>query len=100
MLHKEYIGLIVVSIDIFSIFIILHFFRKLKSFNDEFQEKFNMRRVEMKSFGIKIDNLILDKYTQDSRVIKMKIWLYFNEIINDLKMKFENDRKMNKLDIE
>jgi hypothetical protein len=30
----------------------------------------------------------------------MKIWLYFNEIINDLKMKFENDRKMNKLDIE
>ena len=54
-----------------------------------------MRRVEMKSFGIKIDNLILDKYTQDSRVIKMKIWLYFNDIINDLKIKFENDRNIN-----
>jgi len=37
----------------------------------------------MKDFGIKIDGMRIDKYTQDWRVQKMKIWTHFSEILED-----------------
>ena len=33
----------------------------------------------MKDFSVKIDNLILDRYTQDSRVLKIKLWIHFTD---------------------
>ena len=37
----------------------------------------------MKDFGVKIDDLKLDRFTQDSRLIKFKIWLYFTKIFQN-----------------
>ena len=37
----------------------------------------------MKDFGIKIDDVKLDRFTQDSRLIKMKIWLHFTKLFQD-----------------
>lgn len=37
----------------------------------------------MKDFGIKIDDLKLDRYTQDSRLIKVKIWLHFTKLFQN-----------------
>ena len=39
----------------------------------------------MKDFGVKINNVKLDKYTIDSRVVKMKIWLHFRDILESEK---------------
>lgn len=35
--------------------------------------------IKMSKFTVQINNLKLDKSTQDTRVIKMKIWLHFDE---------------------
>jgi hypothetical protein len=35
----------------------------------------------MSSFSVQIDNVILDKSMQDMRMLKMKIWLHFQKIL-------------------
>lgn len=35
----------------------------------------------MKDFGVRIKDVRLDKFTFDSRVVKIKVWLYFREIL-------------------
>jgi len=35
----------------------------------------------MKDFGVKLNDVKIDKYTQDHRVQKMKIWTHFTEIL-------------------
>lgn len=37
----------------------------------------------MKDFGVKLNNVRLDKFTTDSRIVKIKIWLYFKELLKD-----------------
>jgi hypothetical protein len=39
----------------------------------------------MKDFGVKINNVKLDKHTTDSRVVKMKIWLHFKNFLESEK---------------
>ena len=80
-IHKELIGVIVVSADFFCLVIIIYFFTKLESLNAEFIENVDDLRVSMKDFGIILENVILDKYTYDSRVIKMKVWLHFKQLL-------------------
>lgn len=41
----------------------------------------------MTSFTIQIDNIILDKTMQDMRMLKMKIWLHFQKILDEKKEK-------------
>ena len=50
-------------------------------------------KVQMKDFGVKIDDLKLDRFTQDSRLIKFKIWLYFTKIFQnqDIMREFEDE---------
>ena len=81
MIHKEYIGIIIVSLDISSILLMIFFFYKIRELNLEYLDTMDDLRVQMKDFGVKIDNVKLDRYTQDSRLIKMKIWLHFYEIL-------------------
>lgn len=47
----------------------------------------------MKDFGVKIDDLKLDRFTQDSRLIKFKIWLYFTKIFqnHDIMHEYEDE---------
>lgn len=46
----------------------------------------------MKDFGIKLNKVKLDRYTFDSRVVKMKVWHHFNNLLKDDRDKF-NDMK-------
>jgi len=59
----------------------IYFFSKINTLNNEFLSNIDDLRVQMKDFGVKINNVKLDKYTQDSRIVKVKIWLYFKEIL-------------------
>mgnify|MGYP006099434539 CR=1 FL=1 len=42
-------------------------------------------RVQMKDFGVQLNNVKLDRYTQDARLQKMKIWLYMAKILEPYK---------------
>jgi hypothetical protein len=61
--HKLDVGLVIVAFDILSFFIIMYFLNLMKNYNDEYIEKVSMQVVSMKDFGIKIDKLLLDKYS-------------------------------------
>jgi hypothetical protein len=82
-IHKEKIGIIIVALDFTSILIMIFFFGKIKQLNSEFLEKIDDLRVQMKDFGVKLNNVRLDKFTSDSRIVKLKIWLYFKELLKD-----------------
>ena len=84
-MHKEKIGTMIVIIDFASILLMMYFFSSINSLNNEFLEKIDDLRVQMKDFGVKINNVKLDKYTIDSRVVKMKIWLHFRDILESKK---------------
>jgi hypothetical protein len=75
--HKEIVGVIAVTADFVCMLIVIYFFTKLESLNNEFLDNADDLRVQMKDFGVIIENVILDKYTYDSRIIKMKVWLHF-----------------------
>ena len=94
--HKEIAGVIIVSFDIISILIMAVFFYKLKSINMEYLNIMDDMTVQMKDFTIKINDVELDKYTQDSRSLKMKLWLHFTEI---LKAKRTIDNNLELLDV-
>jgi hypothetical protein len=52
MMHKEKVGILVVSLDIMSVMIMAFVFSKLKNINDEFKDKMDNLRVQMKDFAI------------------------------------------------
>lgn len=86
----------IVSLDIASILVMTFFFYKLKEINNEFLDIMDDMTVQMKDFSIKIDNVILDRYTQDSRVLRLKLWFHMFDI---LKSKKTVDNSMEVVDI-
>ena len=52
--------------------------------------------VQVSDFGIMIKDLKLDKYTQDMRILKMKLWLYIEDL---MKSKKKNDNHLHIVDI-
>ena len=56
--------------------------------NIEFLRIVDDLKIQTKDFGVTLENVVLDKYTYDSRIVKMKIWLHFNEILKKKKDKF------------
>jgi hypothetical protein len=84
------VGVIIVCVDFFSILVMMFFFAKINSINNEFLEDMDDLRVTMKDFGVKIDNVKLDRYSQDSRIVKIKVWLHFKEILEQYKDKFND----------
>ena len=97
--HKEEIGTIVIIVDALSAIIMLYFFGVLKVINPEYLDIIDNLQVQMTAFGCKIDNVILDKYTQDSRLIKMKIWLHFTNILAMDEVKQEKADEFNDLEV-
>ena len=57
------------------------FFSKLEDINNEIITIMDAMSVHMKEFAVKIDDVILDKYTQDSRILKLKLWDHFKQKI-------------------
>lgn len=78
------------AVDFTSILIMIYFFSKINVLNNEFLSSIDDLRVQMKDFGVKINNVKLDKYTLDSRIVKIKIWLYFKEILEFNKDKYND----------
>jgi len=72
------------------------FFSKLKNLNYEFLDIIDSMRVQMSDFSLRIEDVVVDKYTQDSRVLKMKLWQHFTDILRPHRT-FDN--KMEVLDI-
>ena len=60
-----------------------YFFSSIRRLNLEILEAMDDLQVQMKDFGIKIDDVKLDRFTQDSRLIKMKIWLHFTRLFKN-----------------
>jgi hypothetical protein len=62
-IHKEKIGIIVVVLDMISVAFMAFIFQKLLEINEEYLDIMDDARVQMKDFGVKINNVKLDKYT-------------------------------------
>ena len=62
-LHKEWIGIIILVCDILSIMMMYYFFSSIRKLNLEVLEAMDDLLVQMKDFGIKIDDVKLDRYT-------------------------------------
>ena len=89
-LHKEVIGVFIVCLDFSSILVMMFFFSKINTLNNEFLQSMDDLRVQMKDFGIKLDNVKLDRYSQDSRIVKIKVWLHFKDILEKFKDQFND----------
>ena len=55
-LHKQTVGIIIVSVDMLSIIIMALFFNKLQDLNAEYLDIVDGMNVQMKDFAVKIDN--------------------------------------------
>ena len=44
----------------------------------------------MQDFAIQCNDVLVDKQTQDSRLVKMKVWLHFNKIIEEANKSNDN----------
>ena len=80
-MHKENLGIFIVCMDIISVVIMAMFFSKIIHLNQEYLSIVDAMRVQMKDFAVRIDDIETDKYTQDNRVFKIKLWNHFNEIL-------------------
>ena len=57
--------------------VIAYFFQKIETLNNEYKNIMDNLTVQMKDFGILIQDLKLDRHTQHPHVIKLKVWLHF-----------------------
>ena len=79
--HKWHLGTFAVVLDILSVLVVYYVFNKLKEINLEYQEIMDNNIIKMSKFAIRINDLLLDKTTQDARILKMKVWLHFSKIL-------------------
>ena len=96
-LHIHNLGTIAVITDILSILLSYYIFNKLKLINKEYQEIMDNNIIKMSKFAIRINNIKLDKTTQDARILKMKLWLHFTKILKRFQTE---DNKMEVADVQ
>lgn len=65
-------------------------FKRIQTINALYIEKIDANQITMKDFSIQVNNTILDKYTQDIRLVKMKIWLHFTRRFREFQIR-DND---------
>ena len=80
-IDKDKLLICAVVFDGLSLFIMIFFFRRLEMINSEFLETFDNYQIDMKDFSIQCNDVLMDQATQASRLVKMKVWLYFTEKI-------------------
>lgn len=88
--HKEELGIIVIISDIFSVVILYYIFGKLKVINQEYLQILDNNVIRMQDFSVQIRNIKLDNTTQDIRILKLKVWIHFAELLKNLNAKSEN----------
>lgn len=99
MFHKESIGCLVVSIDMLSILIMAMFFSKLNDLNEEYIDILDGMTVQMKDFAVRINSITLDRYTNDPRILKIKLWDHFNEKVLKKDRSLENYQELLEINI-
>mmetsp|Transcript_4428 Transcript_4428/g.6510 ORF Transcript_4428/g.6510 Transcript_4428/m.6510 type:complete len:142 (+) Transcript_4428:4089-4514(+) len=82
-MHKHTMGIVVASLDIVSIFVMAFFFSKLQAINQEYLDIIDDMSVQMSDFALQINDVIVDRHTQDSRVLKMKLWLHLTDLLRE-----------------
>ena len=63
---------------------ILRMVQKIIECNQDKIKEINQNTVELKDFTVVLHGVPIDKYSQDTRVLKMKIWLQLHNLIKDL----------------
>jgi hypothetical protein len=81
-IRKESVLVIAVVLDMVCTLIMLRFLWKLEKFFNNFLKVHADHHLAMKDFAISCDNCMIDKTTQDTRLVKMKIWLHFTKILS------------------
>jgi hypothetical protein len=72
--------LTVVSIfDLVCATILICSIMSLKAMSDDRLEEIASSLVEVRDFVIQLNQVKVDKYSQDERILQMKLWLYINE---------------------
>lgn len=61
--------------------------------NDDFTEIMSTHVIKKSSFVTTVKHLKLDKHTQDLRILRMKLWLHFNRILQEQKPIIEDHIK-------
>ena len=92
-LHKESIGILAVLIDAIGIMVMIYMVHKLEDINKDYIDIVDQNQITMKDFSVMCRNVNLDKYTQDPILIKMKVWLHFNQLMQEYKLE-GNDQEI------
>ena len=80
-LSKESVSLYIVIINGLTMLIITYFFQKIETLNSEYLKIMDNITVQMRDFGVWMQEVKLDRHTQDPRVIKLKVWMFFMNIL-------------------
>ena len=94
--HKEELGVVAVLSDIISIFLMYYFFGKLKNLNEEYLTILDNNVIRMKDFTIQVRRVSIDDATQDLRILKLKIWMHFTNILKKFR---HGDNQMEVVDV-
>ena len=89
-IHKKEAAYIIILFDIISTFTMMYFIKKLSILNDEFEDIVSDYQLSLTDFSVVCRNVILDKYTQEPIIIKMKIWLHFSKLLEPYKIAGNN----------
>jgi hypothetical protein len=92
-LHKESIGILAVAIDVLGIMVMIYMVYKLEDINKDYIDIVDQNQITMKDFSVMCSKVHLDKYTQDPILIKMKVWLHFNHLMQEYKLE-GNDQEI------
>ena len=98
---KKDVLLIIAGFDLVSVLIMLRFACKIYSMNKERYEQIQDGSIQARDFTIQLKDVQLNKYTQDTRFLKMKIWLRFSQVFQGLAVsgKAENSEDAQVIDI-
>ena len=68
----------------------MFFLKKLSTLNEEYLDIVSDYQLSLSDFSVVCRNVILDKYTQEPIIIKMKIWLHFTKLLEPYKIAGNN----------
>jgi hypothetical protein len=80
-LHKKEAAWLIILFDVLSTLTMMYFFTKLESLNLEFLDIISTQQLSLADFSVVCRSVVLDKYTQDPLIIRMKIWLHFTNLL-------------------
>lgn len=89
--HKEKIGLMIVSADIISIIVLFIFFWQIKKINSEYIDILDSNVINIQDFSFEIKNLDTAVNLQDFRTLKMKLWIHLSDLISHINIKKEDE---------